>query len=503
MSDRPLRHVTVVLMLCFLALFTQLNRIQVFQAEELKDNPANTRTVQRDFRSPRGPIVTSDGVVVARSVVADGPFGIQREYPEGERYAQVAGYLSFTVGAEGVERSFNDELVGRTPSLKLSSLAQVLGEAETTGEVVLTLRDDLQRVAQTQLGDRPGSVVAIDPRTGAVLAMWSAPSFDPNPLAAQDGVTANAAYAALLETDGNPLRAKAFRDIFFPGSTFKVVTAGAALSTGVATLSEPVFPIVDSYQPPLTTRAIANFGGRSCGGNLLELLRSSCNSGMAQLGAEFVGPQDMVRTAQAFGFNVVPPFDVPGIVASQFPTDFGEQLDEPTPELPAGVYQDTPALAQASIGQNDVSATPLQMALVAGAIANGGRMQKPHVVAEVRNVQGRAVQTTEPSTWQVAVDPDVATDLRTAMIEVVQRGTGGAAATPGLVVGGKTGTAQLGSDPPKSHAWFISFAGYEGQVAELAIAVLVEGQEGSSEQTGGRVAAPIAKALIDAYFQDS
>ncbi len=503
MNDRPLKHVTVVLLLCFCALFAQLNRIQVFQAEELKDDTSNTRTVQRDFSRPRGPIVTSDGVVVARSITVDGPFGIERQYPEGDLYAHVAGYLSFTVGADGVERSYNDELTGRTPALELSSLAQVLGDAETTGEVVLTLRDDLQRVAKEQLGNRPGSVVALDPRSGAVLAMWSAPSFDPNPLASQDGATANAAYAALLEQEDNPLRSRAFRDIYFPGSTFKVITASAALSSGVATLGEPVFPIVDGYTPPLTSRPIANFGGRSCGGNLLELLRASCNSGIAQLGAELVGPQEMVRAAQAFGFNVVPPFDVPGAVASKFPTDYGSLLDEPTPELPAGVYEDTPSLAQASIGQNDVSASPLQMALVAAAIANGGRMQTPHVVAEVRNVQGRAVSVTENSTWQTAVDAGVATELRIAMIEVVERGTGSVVQTPGLIVGGKTGTAQLGTDPPKSHAWFIAFAGYEGQVAELAIAVLVEGQEGASEQTGGRVSGPIAKAIIDAYFQES
>ncbi|MEZ5343831.1 MAG: penicillin-binding transpeptidase domain-containing protein [Acidimicrobiales bacterium] len=503
MNDRPLRHVTFILMLCFCVLFAQLNRIQVFEAESLKDDPSNTRTVQRDFKRPRGPIVTSDGVVVARSVMVDGPIGIERQYPEGDHYAHVAGYLSFTVGADGVERSFNDELVGRTPALELSSLAQVLGDAETTGEVVLTLRDDLQRVAKEQLGNRPGSVVALDPRTGEILAMWSAPSFDPNPLASQDGATANAAYAALLEAEGNPLRASAFREIFFPGSTFKVVTASAALADGAATLQDPVFPIVESYTPPLTSRPIANFGGRSCGGDLLELLRASCNSGIAQLATELIGPQVMVRSAQAYGFNVVPPLDIPGAVASNFPADYGKQLDEPTEEIPAGVFENSPALAQASIGQNDVSATPLQMALVAAAIANGGRMQVPHVVAEVRNVQGRAVSTTENTTWQVAVEPDVATQLRLAMVEVVERGTGSVAATPGLVVGGKTGTAQLGTDPARSHAWFICFAGREGQVADLAIAVLVEGQEGASEQTGGRVAGPIAKALIDTYFQES
>ncbi len=500
MIDRGLRHVLAVLMLCFGVLFVQLSRVQFFQAESLRENPANTRTVQRDFARERGPISTADGRVVAMSVDVTGPLERQRVYPEGDLYAHSVGYLSFNLGADGVERAYNDALVGTIPALQLNDLTSIFGGEQPIGEVVLTLRHDLQTQARSLLGERKGSVVALDPRTGAVLALWSWPSFDPNVLADLDGTAVNAAYAELLATDGNPLRAKAYRDIFFPGSTFKVVTAAAALANGVATLDSPVFERTDAYQPPLTNRPLTNFGGSTCGGNLLELLAVSCNTGFAELGAEWVGPDRLIDTARDFGFESVPPLDIPGAVASQFPTDFGAELQAPTPEVPAGVYENTPALAQASIGQNDVSATPLQMALVAAAIANNGEIMQPHVVAAVKDRTGSVVQTTGSDTWRRALETDVALDLRDAMINVVQTGTARGASVAGVEVGAKTGTAQLGTEPPKSHAWMIAFAGPPGRTPEIAIAVVVEGTEGASEQTGGREAGPIVRALIETYF---
>ncbi len=505
MIDRQLRHILIVLLICFFALFVQLNRVQVLDAEALREHPANTRTVQRDFERPRGFISTSDDVVVARSVPSDTAFALQREYPEGELYAHTVGYLSFNIGAEGVERTYNDELVGRTPALQLSGLAGILGEDESTGQVILTVRHDLQTAARDALGDRRGSVVVLDPRNGDILAMYSNPSFDPNLLASHDGQSVNQAFADLVDADGNPLRADAFREIYFPGSTFKVVTAAAALETGVATLDAPVFETVSTYVPPLTTRGLGNFGGSSCGGSLVELLRVSCNTGFAQLGAEFLGPTRLIDQAQAFGFNTVPPLDLPGVVASRFPTDYGEERRAPSVEIPAGVYEDTPALAQASIGQNDVAATPLQMALVAAAIANDGEAFAPRIVSEIRNTKGEVVSTPNPSVWQQPISLTTATALRQAMVTVVESGSGGQAQIAGIEVGGKTGTAQTGNtqtgtDEPLSHAWFIAFAGRPTEQPEIVVAVFVEANDGDPEQTGGRVAAPIARELIATYF---
>ncbi len=504
MIERPLRHVLMVLLGCFALLFVQLNRIQVFDAEALREHPANTRTVQRDFSRSRGIISTVDGTVVARSVPSDGPFERQREYPEGELYAHVAGYLSFNLGAEGVERSFNDELVGRTPALQLTGLADLFSGEEATGQITLTLRHDLQSMARSALGDREGSVVMLDPETGDILAMWSWPSFDPNVLADHDGQAVNEAYATLNLDEENPLRARAYRDIYFPGSTFKLVTAATALETGVASLTQPEFPFESFFTPPLTSKPLANFDNQSCGGSVLELLQFSCNTGFARLGTELIGPEAMIQGAQAFGFNTLPPLDIPGAVTSRFPTDYGVQTQPPSLQFPAGVYEDTPGLAQASIGQNDVAATPLQMALVVAAVANGGEIPGPRVVGEVLNIKGEVVDDPDPVLWQRPISAVTAAEMRLAMINVVEAGTARSMLINGLTVGAKTGTAQLGTDPPGSHAWMVAFASPNGAPAndpsDVVVAVLVEGEPGSAEQTGGGVAGPIARAMIEAYY---
>jgi peptidoglycan glycosyltransferase len=498
-----MRRVIAVLLGCFTILFVQLNRVQVFQAEELVDNPANTRTIQRDFNRPRGRIVTSDDVVVARSEPLVGQFfAQQREYPEGELYAHTVGYHSFTFGAEGVEREYNDELIGRTPGQELSGLTDLLGGTNPIGDIRLTLRHDLQTQARASLGDRRGAVVALDPVTGEIFAMWSFPSFDPNRIAVNDGGLANEAWTELVQADGNPLRAKSYRDIFFPGSTFKLVTAAAALDSGVVSTIAPEFEVTDAYVPPLTERAISNFGGSSCGGNLVELLVVSCNTAFAQVGAERLGPTSMVDTAQGFGFNAEPPVDLPLPVASAFPTDFGDLVTEGDEQIPAGIFEDTPALAQSAIGQNNVSATPLQMALVAAAVVNGGQVPVPHVLDQVEDSDtGRATREFADQTWMRAMSGDTAADLTGAMIEVVRRGTGRNLAIDGLVVGAKTGTAQLGADSSSTHAWVVAFAGRPEGRAEIAVAVLVEGSEGTGEQTGGGVAAPIARDLFVQFFR--
>ncbi len=503
MIDRSLRHVLVVLLGCFAILFVQLNRVQVFNNTELRENPANTRTIQRDFSRPRGLISTADRVVIARSVPSDGPFSFQREYPEGELFGHITGYLSINIGASGVERTYNDELVGRTPSLQLSGLADLLGDSDATGQVIVSLRRDLQAAARDALGERRGSVVALDPRTGEILAMWSNPSYDPNLLASQDGEAVNAAYADLLADEANPLRASAYRDIFFPGSTFKLVTASAALEANVVTLTSPVFDVETSYTPPLTSRSISNFGGSSCGGDLLALITSSCNVGFARLGAELVGPSRMVDQAQAYGFNTVPPIDLPGAAASQFPTDYGEQVRSPSLEIPAGVYENSPALAQAAIGQFDVAATPLQMALVVAGIVNNGQIMAPRVVSEIRNKKGDVVDQLGPTVWQRPISELVAADLQTAMVNVVENGTGRSIQFPGLLTGAKTGTAQLGTVPALSHAWMVAFAGPVDGDPELVLAVLVEANETDPEQTGGRVAGPVVASMIETYFANS
>ena len=481
--NRQIAKLGIGLLVCYLALFVQLNRVTVFEAAELKEHPANNREVLRDYDGPRGSIATADGVLLAESVPnpEGARFERSRRYPEGELFAHTVGYFSLNIGSTGLERSYNDELAGRTFDLSFQGLDDLFIERDRTGDLVLTMRADAQRVARDQLAGRRGSVVALDPRSGDVLAFWSVPSYDPNLLANQDFEAANDAYALLQADPQKPLLARMYRERYFPGSTFKVVTAAAGLASGTVTVDGPEYPRESQFVPPQTDRPLRNFGGSTCGGKLLDILRVSCNTAFARMAID-IGADQMIDTAEAFGFNDAPPIDLPDPARSVFPTDFDQNL---------------PALAQSGIGQNDVSSTPLQMALVAAAIANEGSIMAPHVVAAVRDDENEVVDEREPEEWRRAVSPEHAATLRRAMIGVVEDGTASRLAIPGMEVGGKTGTAQLGTPEPRSHAWIIGFAGPPGGEPTVAVAVIIEGQEGASEQTGGRVAAPIARAVME------
>jgi peptidoglycan glycosyltransferase len=486
----------VVIILCYVALFVKLNQVQVLQAADYNDRPDNTRSLQRDFNQPRGSIVTADGVVAAFSEERRDALRYQRVYPEGELFAPVTGFYSFALGATGVERTYNEELAGRTPALKLHELSGFFSDTSSEGDVVLTVRKDVQEAARDALGERRGSVVALDPRSGGVLALWSFPSFDPNAVSDNDTDRALAAKQLLDASPDKPLLARSYQERYFPGSTFKVVTAAAGLTSGTVTEAAPVYPVVTSYTPPLTSRPISNFGGAPCGGALLAILAQSCNSSFAQMAAEQTGPDPMISAAEAAGFNDTPPLDLPGAVESVYPTDYGSVVERPEGRAP--VYEDTPKLAQTAIGQNDVRATPLQMALVAAGAGNEGRIMTPHVMDEIRARDGDVVARFEDGPWRDSMSPEVARTVRTAMIGVVEGGTARNMAIPGVEVGAKTGTAQLGTSPPRSHGWMIAFAGPPGQPAQVAVAVIVENLDGASEATGGTVAGPVARAVIEA-----
>lgn len=499
--NKHIRFLGVGLLVCFVALFVQLNRLQLVQQEELQANPANNRQIERDFSRERGSIFTRDGTIIATSVEVDDDLERERTYPEGDLYAHTTGYFSFQFGADGLERVYNDELAGQTTAQRFDSLADIFQDRDTTANLTVTLRHDVQVVAKEALGDRKGSVVALDPRTGDILAFWSYPSYDPSVLGSVDLAAAEAlwnSYEALPNTE-DPRLARMYREIFFPGSTFKVVTLAAALDANVATVSEPVFPPADEYVAPLTTVALRNFGGSTCGGDLLDALRVSCNTVFAQLAAEVIGADPMIEVAERFGFNEVPPLDLPGGAASVFPDDYGAQVGETDGDPPVPVLENTPALAQAGIGQNDVKATPLQMALVAAGIANGGVLMEPHLMHEIRDQQGGLVDAYDPRVWRGVLSSADADVLRAAMVAVATGGTATGVAIPGFEVGGKTGTAQVDADrPDDTHAWIIGFAGDPGEAPSVAVAVIVESEIDAGQQTGGTVAAPIARAVLAA-----
>ncbi len=480
--NRQIRRLGVAMMVLYGAIFVQLNLVQVLRADDYNAHPANTRAVVRDFNRPRGVIQSADGAVLAQSEPTEGRFEYQRVYPEGPLFSQVTGFFSFTFGNDGVERTYNDHLAGHRIPLRTRNLVDLLLDDVRTANVTLTIPRSVQEAAAAALGERRGAVVAVDTRTGAVLALYSWPTYDPNVLSNNDQAAARAARELLLADENRPLALRAFRERYFPGSTFKVVTAAAGIESGQVSRDQPVYPPASEYVPPLTTRPIRNYGGGTCGGNLLDIMRVSCNTAFAQMAVD-VGADAMTGAAEAFGFNERPPLDLPAVAASRFPD--------------AGFFdQNTPLLAQAGIGQNEVQATPLQLALVAAGIANNGIVMTPHVMAEIRDDQGELVERFQPQPWRQAVPPDAAAVIRDSMIEVVARGTGTGMQLPGMLVAGKTGTAQIGSDPPRSHAWIMGFA--PADAPRVAVAVLVEGAPGVGDITGGRVAAPIARAVLEA-----
>ncbi|MDP9404013.1 MAG: penicillin-binding protein 2 [Actinomycetota bacterium] len=476
--DRQIRRLGLVLVLLFFALFLRLNDLQVLRAEQLATAPGNTRTVVRDFSRERGVIQAADGAVVARSVPSDDAFKRRREYPEGELFAHISGYFSFTYGTEGVERTYGSDLAGRSVALRRPS--DLFSDRVRTGNVTLTVSKGLQQVARDALGPRKGSVVALNPTDGAVLAMWSFPSFDPGPLAAHDQKAVQSAYAALQADAAKPLLPRSYRERYAPGSTFKVMTAAAALEQAPDLVSKP-YPRQRSLDLPQTDRDLPNFGGSDCGGTLPDLLRVSCNTGFAQLGLD-LGAEKLLSEAADFGFGDRPPLDLPATRASVFPDA-------------ASFARDAPALAKSAIGQQDVSATPLQMALVAAGVANGGVIMKPHVMAEVRDDEGAVVKRWNAEPWKKAMAPESAGALKDMMVQVVNAGTGRRAALPGVQVAAKTGTAQTSGD--NAHAWMIAFA--PADAPRVAVAVIVESQPGLGDTvTGGRVAAPIVQTVLRA-----
>lgn len=485
MMDRQIRRLGAFLMLLFCALFVQLNYIQVFRADDLNVRPGNSRPIDQAFSRPRGFVTTADGVVLARSVPVDSRYEFQRVFPEGELYAHLTGYFNYQFGATGVEQAYNTELSGRAPNQQVKSIGDLFVETDRTGNVRLTIRSDVQAAARAALGEQRGTVVALDPRTGGLLALWSWPSFDPNLLSSHDLESAAAVRALLEESPDEPLLPKAYRETYPPGSTFKVVTGATAVELGLVTPEAPVYPTITALDLPYTDRDLPNFGGSACGGTLNRILARSCNTSFAQMGLD-LGSQALLEGAEAFGFNQRPPFDLPA-VASRYPTDDFE------------ADRNTPVLAQSAIGQNDVFATPLQMALVAAGMANGGLIMVPHVMDEIRDGEADLVDRFEVREWTRASSPSTAATMMEAMREVVRNGSATRLQIEGVDVGAKTGTAQVGSERPlRSHAWVIAWAGPPGEVPTVAVAVLVEAQDGLSEQTGGRVAAPIARQVIEA-----
>jgi penicillin-binding protein A len=476
-----IQRLGLILGVTFCLLLAALTRLQVVDASKLANDPRNTRGLTEAFSADRGSIQTIDGTLLASSDASNDEFKRQRHYPEGAVFAPVTGYFSFTFGADGAERAFNDELTGGALPKGDDALRQLFEKHRPTHDVTLTINAAVQRVAVSALGDRHGAVVALDPTTGGIIALANAPSFDPNPLAAHAQDSVRAAWDALQKDASHPYLPRAYRQSYPPGSTFKVVTASAAFDHA-PDLTTKVYPTLKELPLPRSGGLLLhNFGGEHCGGAIADLLRVSCNTGMASVGLD-VGAPNMSAEAAAFGFDSKPPLDLPAVAQSHFP---------------AAEVRSPAFLALASIGQHNVRATPLQMALVAAAIANGGIIMQPHVLDHVSNERGDVVRKYKPSEWRTATSGATAAVLKQMMIDVARRGTATRAQIPGITVAAKTGTAQTGKVANQVDAWLIAFA--PAEAPKIAVAVIVEDQTGLGDAaTGGRVAAPIAQAVMKA-----
>ncbi|MFQ6058489.1 MAG: peptidoglycan D,D-transpeptidase FtsI family protein [Anaerolineae bacterium] len=464
--NQNINRLATALLLSFLLVAFALAYWQLVRATDLWAREDNPRHLEMERRIQRGRILDRDGVELARTEM--GPQGARRVTPY-PPLAHVTGYWSLRYGTAGIENTFNDDLRGLTgQDVETVLRNRLLHHPQAGHDVVLTVDLDLQRVADEALGDRRGAVVLLDPRDGAILALASRPYFNPNTLD-QD-------WEGLKADPSNPLINRATQGRYPPGSTWKTVTLAASLQEGLA------FPgdIFDDGDAELVVEGFPiHCDNNPRGVNSFDLAHAygySCNLTFARLGLE-LGTKRYKEYGARFGLGQPLPLEIP-TVASQLAND---------------PFMDRVLLASTAFGQGELAVTPLQMALVAAAMANDGAIPRPHLLLQVRDKEGNVLKEAEEGIWQIAVTPRVARQVREMMVVSVEEGWARGARIPGVQVAGKTGTAEVGGGA-KPHAWFIGFA--PAQEPRYAIAVLVEnGGEGS------RVAVPIARQVLEAALK--
>ncbi|WP_433345979.1 peptidoglycan D,D-transpeptidase FtsI family protein [Micromonospora sp. CA-111912] len=494
--NAPLRRVGVVAMVLFGLLFANLNWIQAYKADEYRSSDYNGRVQVAEYERKRGNI-EAGGTALATSKETGGKLRFLRTYPGGEKYAHVLGYKPVNLGDTGIERVENDFLAGTSDALIANRIKDMFTGDETGGgNVLLTLSKRAQDaayngLADNEVGAKKGAAIAFDPRTGAVQALVSMPSFNPNPLVSHDSNEATAAYNKLDNAPNGPLKNRALAEVLPPGSTFKIVVAAAALENGVGKNTE--IPAGASWTPPTSGTPIRNAAPSICPEDqvtLLDAVTESCNTGFAQLGVK-LGADKVKEKARQFGFEQ-DDLTVGQLGEDGLPTAASRTG---TMQAPDGAT-DPAALAQSSIGQRDVRMTPLQGALIAGAVANGGSQMRPYLVRQLLAPdRTTSYYTAKPRELRQPVSGPVASDLRDMMVSVVENGSGRKAKIDGYRVGGKTGTAQSGPQTP-DHGWFIGFAFDKNGNPVSAVCVMLEeaGAGGSAE--AARIAGKIMQAAI-------
>lgn len=488
--NTSLRRISVTIMVLIVLLLGNATITQVFTADGLRTDPRNQRVLLDEYSRQRGQI-TAGGQLLAYSVSTNGRFRFLRVYPNPLAYAPVTGFYSLGYSSTGLERAEDTILNGSDERLFGRRLADFFtGRDPRGGNVATTINPQVQQAAWDAMekgcnGPCKGSVVALEPSTGKILAMVSAPSYDPNLLATHDMEKQAQAWQQLRDDPNSPLVNRAISETYPPGSTFKVITTAAALQSGADVDTQLTaaarIPLPDS------TATLENFGGQTCGGGqtapLREAFARSCNTAFVELGVD-TGAEALKNAALGFGFD-------------ETPAPIPLQVAEST----VGPISDAAALGMSSIGQKDVAVTPLQNAMVAATIANEGVTMRPYLVDSLKGPDLANISTTAPVEERRAVSPQVAatlTDLMVGAEQVTQQ----KGAIAGVQIASKTGTAEHGTDPRNTppHAWYIAFA--PAQAPKVAVAVLVENGGNRLSATGGTVAAPIGRATIAAALRE-
>ena len=480
---KRIRILAMIVMLLLGVVLVQAANVQFRQASKLANSPKNPRNIEARLALGRGDILAGDGSILAHSdPTPKGVYKYQRIYPQGALMSSIVGFDSPIYGSYGIEAQYNSDLI--THKQPATTLSQILSPTTSTDSVALTIQPALQALAAKQLAGRDGAIVAINPSTGAVEAMYGNPIYDPNPLVAPSAGAERLGWLAALTKNAAgfaPLTSIAYQDTFPPGSTFKVITTTAAYQYR-PDLANQSYPSVTQISLPNTDKTLQNYGGSQCGGTVAQMLPPSCDTGYAQLGLD-LGANVMWTQAAQFGFDQRPPLDLPSVAISNFPT-------------PAQLKVRQPFLAYGAIGQGDVTATALQNALNAAAIANAGVIMAPHLMREIRDNQNNLIKQFSPIPWKQATTPQVATQTSTLMQQVVTNGTASAVGfLPQDQVAAKTGTAQTSATNVnlKTDDWMIAFAPANRPV--IAIAVVLPNQV--LDATGASVAGPVMKCMIE------
>ncbi|MCW2798944.1 MAG: cell division protein FtsI [Aeromicrobium sp.] len=483
--NRPIRNIAIACLVLFAALLLNVNYVQFVEADSLNAKNGNKRVINEEFSRDRGPILV-DGKPVAESVKSKDEFKYQRSYPDGELYAPITGYFSYVFGRGGLENSQNSVLSGSDNRLFVNRVVDLVSNKQPKGgSVELTIDPLAQKTAASGLQalgkNTKGAVVALDPRTGAILAMVSQPSYNPNRLASHDFAAVQKSWDSLTTDKSLPMFNRGTQQTLPPGSTFKLITAAAALENGL----EPSDKVKagTTLKFPGIQYTLGNENGSNCGGNKITFERAlnvSCNVAFGGIAGK-LGQAKLAAQAAKFGFGTDP---LRGLAANPSRFTVGDAKLE------------APQLAQTGIGQYEVAASPLQMAMVAAGIANNGTVMTPYVVKTVRSPNLHVLEQADQHQLSQAMSAANAAKLQQMMVSTVQVGTATSARIAGVDVGAKTGTAQSTKDRPP-YAWFVSYA--KSGDKQVAVAVLVESSTTARDEiAGGLLAGPIARSVMQA-----